>query len=133
MRGIPRSLGVPPSDKCREVIAMPVPRFATLAAFVVLSLAAHAFQGPPIIIGGGNHPSKGAKNADTAGTGGTGAVPPHTSPDSAGASRAPATPPSVAATQPAVAPTLPLPWIPTPLNLATESDDGWVLWWEYNK
>jgi HEAT repeat protein len=137
MRGIPRSFRPRPSDKCREVLAMNVPRVATLSALVVFSLsnAAPAFQGPPIIFGGGQHPGKGAKGAnDTGGGSGGGTAPgPRATPNAPAAPSSQPTPTSAIGTTMPVAPSAPPPWVPTPLNLSTESDDGWVLWWEYDK
>ncbi len=110
---------------------------ASLLVFTGLSAApARALQGPPIIRGGGNHVGKtGAKGAaDTApNPGGSGAATARANPETAGA--APIAPPTIGATgttMPVVPMTTP-PWVPTPLNLTTESDDGWVLWWEYDK
>ena len=121
---------------------MPVPRVATHTALVVLSLgyllsgAAHAFQGPPIIRSGGPHVgAKGAKGAADTVPGNTGAATgPRATPDTAGSAPVATTPLSTSgSTMPVVPSTAMPPWVPTPLNLSTESDDGWVLWWEYDK
>ena len=113
---------------------MHVSRVALLPLLFALSSNALAYQGPPIV-GGGAH-SKGPPPVPAdrvGGGGGSGGAP--AGPGAAKPSPAIAPSPSTGAAAPPFAPLAPstAPWIPTPLNLATESDDGWVLWWEYNK
>lgn len=122
---------------------MSFPRVATFTAIAALSLsfsvlssgAAHALQGPPIIHGAGQHPGKGnLKGADTAGGSTSGAATPRATPEPASPAPTSSTPFGAAGTTMPVVPSTALPpWVPTPMNLATESDDGWVLWWEYDK
>ena len=114
---------------------MHVSRVLLLPLLIAFSSSALAFQGPPIL-GGGAH-GKGPSSAPGGGGGGGGGSG-GGAPAGAGSTQpAPARTPSTS-TAPGIPPFVPagiatMPWIPTPLNLTTESDDGWVLWWEYNK
>jgi hypothetical protein len=92
--------------------------------------------GPPDPLGNGTKPAGGTYRGpgDTVPAGGSA---PASSGGSSGASRtAGETAGASAAPQPTGtgAPSAPkLPGMPTAMSLTTESDDGWWLWWEYNK
>lgn len=113
---------------------MHVSRVVLLPLLFAFTSSALAFQGPPIL-GGGAH-GKGPSSVPGGGGGGGGSG--GGAPAGAGSTQpAPTRTPS-SPMAPGVPPFVPagiatMPWIPTPLNLTTESDDGWVLWWEYNK
>jgi HEAT repeat protein len=112
---------------------MSVPRIPAFTALVLPLLL--SFQGPPIIHNGGQHAGKGGlKSADTTGGSSGAGAPARPTPETSGSVPAAPSPFGAAGTTMPVVPSTTLPpWVPTPLNLTTESDDGWVLWWEYDK
>lgn len=109
-------------------------------ALIALSGTALAFQGPPVFdhpghgyqgSGGGTQHGGGTKYngpGDT-GTGSSG----QPGPKSDGGANPTPTSPALPGPTAAPSPSPHTPGMPTPVTLTTESDDGWWLWWEYNK